>query len=138
MFKKIGFLVCFIVFVNCSDTSNLTNCIRSFNVSVASDLNNPGLINAQTPGGFAFLTGGNKGILLFNKNGTDFVAFDRFCPQANCDTPMTFENRLLTCTCDNSSYSVDFGGTPQTDGFFCPAIEYKVTRIGSSIRISNF
>lgn len=138
MFKKIGFLVCFCLFISCSDSGNLGNCIRTFNVSVGTDLNNPGLINAQTPGGFAILPGGNKGILLFNKNGTDFVAFDLFCPQGNCDEPMVFENRLLKCTCDDSTYSVDFGGTPQTDGFLCPAIEYRVTRNGSSIRITNF
>ena len=51
---------------------------------------------------------------------------------------MTFENRLLKCSCDNSTYSVDFGGAPQTNGFECPAIEYRVLRNGSSIRITNF
>lgn len=138
MMKKIGFIICFSLFINCSDTTNLTNCIRSFNVSVNADLNNPSLINAQTPGGFADIPGGNKGILLFNKNGNDFVAFDKLCPQNNCTSPMIFENRLLKCSCDESTYSVDFGGAPQTDGFECPAIEYRVTRNGSTIRISNF
>lgn len=138
MFKKVGFLIGFCLFINCSDSGNLANCIRTFNVSFGTDLNNPELINAQTPGGFANLPGGNKGILLFNKNGTDFVAFDKFCPQADCNTPMIFENRLLKCTCDESTYSVDFGGTPQTDGFECPAIEYRVIKNGTSIRITNF
>lgn len=138
MFKKIGFLITFCLFLNCSDSGNLANCIRTFNVSIGADLNNPGLINAQTPGGFANLPGGNKGILLFNKNGTDFVAFDKFCPQADCDAAMVLENRLLKCTCDNTTYSVDFGGTPQTDGVQCPAIEYRVTKNGSTIRITNF
>lgn len=133
-------LVCFCFFINCSDTTNLTNCIRSVNLSFNTDLNNPSLINAQTPGGFAELPGGIKGILLFNKNGFDngFVAFDRLCPQNKCVTPMTFKNRLLKCVCHESTYSVDFGGAPQTDGFECPAIEYRVTKNGSSIRISNF
>jgi len=141
MYKKVVVFFCFILFIKCSDTSNLENCIRSVaNVSLVTDLNNPELINAQVPGGFAELSGGfkNSGIILFNTNGTDFVAFDRFCPQTDCDVPMTFENRLLRCTCDDSTYSLDFGGAPQTDGFECPAIEYKVTTIGSTIRISNF
>lgn len=138
MFKKIIFLIAFCLFINCSDTTNLTNCIRSFNVSVATDLNNPGLINAQIPGGFAILSGGNKGILLFNKNGSDFAAFDLLCPRNDCNTPMVFENRLLRCTCDEGTYSVDFGGAPQKEGFECPAIEYRVTKNGSAIRISNF
>ena len=84
MYKKIILLVCITLFVNCSDTTNLTNCIRSINLSTVTDLNNPSMINAQ------------------------------------------------------SKYSVDFGGAPQTDGFECPAIEYKVTKNGSTIRISNF
>lgn len=138
MYKKIVFLICFSLLINCSDTTNLTNCIRSVSVSTSADLNNPGLINAQTPGGFAELPGGIKGILLFNKNGTDFVAFDKLCPKNECAAPMTFKNRLLECSCHESKYSVDFGGAPQTEGFECPAIEYKVSKNGSSIRISNF
>ncbi|WP_339659499.1 hypothetical protein [uncultured Polaribacter sp.] len=96
------------------------------------------MINAQTPGGFAQLSGGSKGILIFNKNGSDFVAFDRLCPNNDCAAAMIFENRILQCTCDKSKYSVDFGGAPQTDGFQCPAIEYKVTKRGDAITISNF
>tara|TARA_B110000967_G_scaffold208473_1_gene260842 strand:+ start:7959 stop:8282 length:324 start_codon:yes stop_codon:yes gene_type:complete len=107
-------------------------------LSFITDLNNPALINAQTPGGFAELPGGVKGILLFNKNGKDFVAFDKLCPKNECETPMIFENRLLECICHESKYSLDFGGGPQTDGFECPAIQYNVTKNGSSIRISNF
>lgn len=138
MYKKIMLLFCILLFANCSDTTNLTNCLRSINLSTVADLNNPSLINAQTPGGFAELPGGVKGILLFNKNGSDFVAFDKLCPKNECNAPMTFENRLLQCTCHESKYSVDFGGAPQTDGFECPAIEYRVTKNGIRLRISNF
>jgi len=132
------FFSIFSSFVNCSDNTNLQNCTRTLPLSMVSDLNNPELINVQTPGGFALLNGGNKGIVLFNKNGTEFVAFDRLCPANDCNLPMTFENRMLKCTCDKSAYSVDFGGAPQTNGFECPAIEYNVIKNGSSIRISNF
>ncbi len=136
--KKIVFLISLCLFINCSDTTNLRNCIQSLPLNLGTDLNNPGLINAQTPGGFANINGGSKGILLFNKNGSDFVAFDKLCPNNDCTSAMTFENRLLQCSCDKSKYSVDFGGAPQTEGFECPAIEYRVTKIGTTIRISNF
>ncbi|NVJ88288.1 MAG: phosphoribosylaminoimidazole carboxylase [Flavobacteriaceae bacterium] len=114
------------------------NCIQSLPLNINTDLNNPQLINAQIPGGHANLNGGNKGILLFNKNGTEFAAFDKLCPVNDCNEPMIFENRLLKCPCDNSTYSVDFGGAPQTDGYNCPAIEYQVIKNGSAIRITNF
>ncbi|WP_435416403.1 Rieske (2Fe-2S) protein [Polaribacter aestuariivivens] len=139
MFKKIIFYISFLALLNCSENSQLANCLQSFPVNITTDLNNPQLINAQTPGGFANLTGGAKGILLFNVNGNTFVAFDKICPNTDCNSPMTFERGLvLKCSCDESEYSVHFGGAPQTDGAECPAREYRVTKIGSVIRISNF
>lgn len=138
MVKKIITFILFVSFICCSSRENLSNCIQSLSISISTDLNNPELINAQVPGGFAEINGGNKGILLFNKNGSDFVAFDKLCPATDCNEPMTFENRLLKCTCDGSTYSVDFGGAPQTNGFECPAIEYRVIKNGSSLRITNF
>ncbi|MCI2228768.1 Rieske 2Fe-2S domain-containing protein [Polaribacter sp. MSW13] len=138
MLKNTFIILSFIAFLSCTGNDNLTNCIQTLPLSLNTDLNNPQLINAQTPGGYAEISGGNKGILLFNKNGSEFVAFDKLCPRNDCNTPMTFENRLLKCTCHDSYYSVDFGGKPQTEGFECPAIEYKVTKNGTTIRISNF
>lgn len=138
MIKKVFLFIGLIVLTNCSSNENLANCIQSLPLNVNTDLNNPQLINAQTPGGHANLGGGNKGILLFNKNGNDFVAFDKLCPAGDCNQPMVFENRLLKCPCDDSTYSVDFGGAPQTNGFQCPAIEYRVLKNGSAIRITNF
>lgn len=138
MIRKLTFVIGLCLFVNCSDTANLQNCIRTLPLNILRDLNNPELINVQTPGGFAEIAGGNKGILLFNKNGTEFVAFDKLCPASDCNQPMIFENRILKCSCDNSRYSVDFGGAPQTNGFECPAIEYRVVKNGSTLQISSF
>lgn len=138
MIKKIGIFVLFLSLINCSSNENLANCIQGLPLNLVTDLNNPQLINAQTPGGHVILNGSSKGVLLFNKNGNDFVAFDLNCPNNNCSAPMVFENRLLKCTCDDSTYSVDFGGAPQTNNALCPAIEYQVLRNGSTIRITNF
>ena len=139
MIKKVVFFACTLAFFSCEGNILPANCLREFPVNINTDLNNPQLNNAQTPGGFADLSGGSKGILLLNINGSQFVAFDKLCPQNDCDAPMTFENGLvLKCSCDTSEYSVNFGGAPQTEGFECPAIEYKVSKNGSAIRISNF
>ena len=139
MIKKSIFLLSFICIFGCADNTPLANCLQTLPLNITTDLNNPLLINAQTPGGSADLSGGSKGILLFNVNGTRFVAFDKLCPNNDCNMPMTFENGLiLKCPCDDSEYSVHFGGAPQTEGNECPAREYKVTKNGTSIRISNF
>lgn len=140
MIKKIIYFCCFLSVLSCSETELPANCIRvNLPLNLTTDLNNPQLINAQVPGGFADLNGGIKGVLLFNLNGRDFVAYDKICPQNDCDAPMTFEKGLvLKCSCDASEYSVHFGGAPQTDGFECPAREYRVLQSGSVIRITNF
>ena len=131
-------LLLLVLTLNCVDNTPEGICLPNIAIGLTTDLNNPSNINLQTPGGSTILNGGSKGILLFNKNGNDFVAFDKFCPSNDCTSAMTFSNRLLKCTCDESKYSVDFGGAPQTEGFECPAIEYRVTKNGSTIRISNF
>ena len=139
MIKKVFFFFITLIFFSCEGNILPANCLREFPVNINTDLNNPQLNNAQTPGGYADLSGGSKGILLLNINGSQFVAFDKLCPQSDCDAPMIFENGLvLKCFCDASEYSVNFGGAPQTEGFECPAIEYKVSKNGSVIRISNF
>lgn len=140
MIKNSFILICIFLLIGCTENNLPENCLRAdLAINLTTDLNNPQLINVQTPGGSADLVGGAKGVLLFNINGSDFVAFDKICPQNDCDAPMTFENGLvLKCVCDKSEYSVHFGGAPQTDGFECPAREYRVLRNGSSIRITNF
>ena len=93
------------------------------------------------PGGFVELTGGSKGILLGNVNGSEFIAYDKICPVGDCEDPMTFERGIvLKCACDNSEYGIGkgIGGVPQTEGFVCPAIEYRVLKNGTALRITNF
>ncbi|QTE22006.1 phosphoribosylaminoimidazole carboxylase [Polaribacter cellanae] len=141
MLKKIFFFSILLALFNCENNDILQGCIRPAPLSISSDLNNPQLINALVPGGFAELNGGYKGILLLNVNGKDFVAYDRICPANDCKSAMTYERGIvLKCKCDGSEYGVGkaIGGTPQTEGFNCAAIEYKVTKIGSVIRITNF
>lgn len=144
MLKKVLFFLSILGFFSCTDNNLPANCIRPFSVSISTDLNNPQLLNAQVPGGSVELSGGAKGIILLNVNGTEFVAYDRICPEGDCNTAMIYDklNRpnILKCSCDGSEYGLGLGigGAPQTEGFLCSALEYKVSKNGSSIRISNF
>ena len=141
MIKKTLIFFSFLILLNCSSNEDLTNCIQSLPLNITTDLNNPQLINALVPGGFVVLTGGSKGVLLMNVNGSEFIAYDKLCPADACSTPMTFDGSFtLKCNCDGSEYGVGkgIGGAPQTDGFICPAIEYRVIKNGSVLRITNF
>ena len=142
MIKKTLLFLSLLTFLNCSNNDNLNNCLQALPLSYTTDLNNPQLLNASVPGGFVELNAaGSKGILLMNVNGIEFIAYDKLCPADACNTPMTFDGSFtLKCNCDNSEYGVGkgIGGVPQTEGFICPAIEYRVTKSGTAIRITNF
>ena len=141
MIKKTLLFFSFLTLLNCSNNEDLNNCLQSLPLNITTDLNNPQLINALVPGGFVELTGGSKGVLLMNVNGSDFIAYDKLCPADACSTPMTFDGSFtLKCKCDGSEYGVGkgIGGAPQTEGFICPAIEYRVLKKGTVIRITNF
>ena len=141
MIKKTLLFISFLTILSCTSNQNLDNCIQTLPLNITRDLNNPQLINALVPGGSAELPGGTKGILLLNVNGSEFVAYDMLCPANDCNQPMTFERGIvLKCQCDNSEYGVGkgIGGAPQTNGFVCPAIEYRVVKNGTVLRITNF
>ncbi|MHB0754829.1 Rieske (2Fe-2S) protein [Polaribacter sp. M15] len=139
MIKKSLYLLCFLLFFSCLNDNLPANCIRPLSLSITKSLNTSELNGVLTDRGFVYINGGSNGIFLLNKGLDKFVAFDRRCPVNNCNVPMSFEeNLVLKCSCDNSEYSVDLGGTPQTEGFECPAVEYNVVKVGNSIRISNF
>ncbi|MCL7762363.1 phosphoribosylaminoimidazole carboxylase [Polaribacter sp. Z014] len=137
MIKKTMFFCCFLAFYSCVEDNLPSYCLRPFDISISKSLDNPDFNKILTIGSVE-INGGYKGILLINKGLDRFLAFDRMCPNNDCDLPMDFDGLVLKCPCDESRYSVDLGGTPQTEGIECPAIEYKAEKIGNSIRISNY
>ncbi len=139
MTRRLLYFFAFLLLFSCVEDNLPANCIRPLPLSISKSLNTSELNPVLTDRGFVYINGGSKGIFLLNKGLDKFVAFDRRCPANNCNQPMTFEkNLVLKCSCDGSEYSVDLGGTPQTEGFECPAAEYNAVKVGNSIRISNF
>ncbi|MEE9408332.1 MAG: phosphoribosylaminoimidazole carboxylase [Polaribacter sp.] len=137
MLKKTLFLFTIITFLNCSDNSLPENCLRPVFVEMNKNLDLPEF-NSLVIGNAVEITGGAKGILIFRKSTDEYAAYDRICPTNSCNTAMIYENRLLKCSCDGASYSVDFGGASQTEDFICPAIEYRAIKRGSLLSITNF
>ncbi|EAR13200.1 phosphoribosylaminoimidazole carboxylase [Polaribacter irgensii 23-P] len=144
MFKKILFVIAVLCFWDCSENNLPENCIRASSFSITKALNNPEFNQMRTVNGSAEILGGFQGIIVINAGLGRFIAYDKICPNNDCNSPMEYDqmNRpnILKCTCDNSEYGlgIGIGGAPQTPGFECPAIEYNVVKIGTSIRISNF
>jgi Rieske Fe-S protein len=143
MIKKILISLLLMILICCTGENYPENCIRPASFSITKNATNPEFNQILTINGTAEILGGYKGILIINVGLNEYMAFDKICPNNDCNSPMTFDKTklpVLKCECDGSEYGISkgIGGAPQTDGFFCFAIEYRVTKNGDAIRISNF
>lgn len=138
--RKLLLLLLMTSFLSC-EKNETNDLLPDMDVDVTINLNLPQYIDLQTPSGWAYASGGIKGILVIN-SGTGnppYKAFDRACPNNDCGSAMTFDGSLkLKCSCDNSEYSI-IDGSPQTKGNSHFAREYRVNVISSStINITNY
>ena len=137
MLKKITVLFLVFSMFSCEDNTRINSCFQNTIAPVSLDLNNPQLNGLLTPNGFAEVPGGLQGLILYNGATLGFKAFDRKCPNFDCNTPMSFDGFRLKCSCDNSEYSI-LTGEPLPQGTeACFAREYSITQNGSSLRITN-
>ncbi|MDO9275911.1 MAG: hypothetical protein Q7T92_10225 [Lutibacter sp.] len=138
--RKLFLLLLLAVFFSC-EKNDTNDVLPDVFVNETINLNLPQYINLQTPSGWAYTSGGIKGIVLQNTGigNPPYKAFDRACPNNDCAAPMTFDGSLkLKCSCDNSEYSI-IDGSPQTAGNSHFAREYRVNVLsGSTLNITNF
>lgn len=90
----------------------------------------PQYTSLQVPGGWAYVTGGLKGIIVYRINATDFIAFDRNCTynEANsCGTAdVQTDNVTILCSCDGSEYNI-FDGSVKKNPATLPLKGYNTS-----------
>ncbi|MEN8927542.1 MAG: hypothetical protein ABF242_02775 [Flavobacteriales bacterium] len=68
----------------------------------------------QVPGGWAYVQGGLKGIIVYARGGNEFSAYDRNCTfneENSCGTAeVNSDNIIIDCLCDGSQYNIFDGG----------------------------
>lgn len=85
---------------------------------------------------------GFNGVLLFNLNGTDFLAWEATCsnhPPENC-SKLSIQGVLAACSCDDYQYSLATGqllNPPDTIETPYSLIYYQVIANNNILRISN-
>ncbi len=138
--RKLFLLFLLISFFSC-EKNETNDILPNIPVDFTVDLNLPQYINLQIPNGWSYAIGGIKGILILNTGigSPPFKAFDRACPNNDCNSPMNFDGSLkFKCPCDDSEYSI-IDGSPQTPGNSHFAREYRVNVLNSStLNITNF
>jgi nitrite reductase/ring-hydroxylating ferredoxin subunit len=103
-------LVCLVSFRCKKENINEQLGIPYVNVSQYVFLNDPNFIGLNAVGGFAFLNGGSKGIIIYHRAFDEYVAFDRHCTWQtynNCIvSPDSSTLVIMNCSCCTSKFSL--------------------------------
>ncbi len=113
----------------------------SFNIDL--NLNLPAYDDLRyAGGGVSIRKGGINGLLVFNLNGNDFLAWEASCPNhslKNC-SKLSITGVLAECSCEGFEYSLATGQllNPEEDTESpYPMLFYNVRRSGNTLFISN-
>lgn len=105
------------------------------------NINEPRYANLQAIGGWEYLTGGSKGLIVYRRSNDTFLAYDRHCtyrPSENCGrAAVDSSNIKIHCrACSGSEYSIQDGSVlkgPATQ----PLKRYGTSFDGDILHIYN-
>ena len=138
------FLLFSLVFIFSCEKNEVNDILPYANVDVILNLNLPQYQDLQIPTEWTYIDKGPgrglQGIIIQSTGLTPaYKAFERACPNNDCETGMTFDGSLkMKCSCDQSEYSI-IDGAPQTSGNSHFAREYRVSvsMDGKTLNITN-
>ena len=120
--KKIvlfSFLLAILLFTNCNKDQE-----RAFYppVNVYVNITLPSYQTLAAPGGWAYVNGGLKGIVVYRRGVNEFVAYDRNCTYNEANScgvgVVNSSNVLIDCDCDGSQYNIWDGSVNKSPASF--------------------
>ena len=125
----------FVVSVSCGDQQTHPVPYVPFNQTI--DLNLPSYFSLAGVGGWAYVNGGSRGIIVYRRALDEFIAFDRHSPadiNATCPSPLapdTDNFLILKDTCNNATFSL-YDGSP-ISGSQYGLVQYATTFNGNNL-----
>ena len=123
----------------CSKEDNNTN-IPLVNVNYYIHTNDPAYNPVSTPGGWMYLNGGSRGLILYRYSNDEFRVFDRHCtfePSNTCALVSVETNNITAFdNCCNSKFLITDGSVTQGPANL-PLKQYRTTFDGSVLHIYN-
>ena len=108
--------------------------------TITINLNYPQYQKLKLDGGFVYIEGGLKGIILYRANETSYLAFERACPHhpgAGCAIVQVDGSSLFMIErCCNSSFNFS-DGQPTGGPAERPLIQYRVDQDANVLKISD-
>ena len=135
--SMLGGLFLLLVITGCRDNNNAIPLVavdREINLTL------PSYSALSVPGGWAYLTGGSKGIIVYNKGNNEFAAYDRHSPynvDEECTVSVDSTNNIqIIDPCSGSIFSLQTGSVTQGPAVL-PLKQYNTYLSGSILRIYN-
>jgi nitrite reductase/ring-hydroxylating ferredoxin subunit len=109
-------------------------------VNVNININDPVFIKLTTVGGWEYISGGSRGLLVYRKSQEEFMAYDRHCPYKPSDdcgqVAVDSSNIIAIDKCCNSEFVITDGSVLKG-----PAVvslkQYQTSFNGTVLRIYN-
>ncbi len=138
-FVNIGFfLLTLLLFFSCK---NGANKIPYVYVDFTIDLNKPEYVDLSVPGGYLYLTGGFRGIVVYRVDFDEFKAYERACPyDPDCGRVNVIPDSLIAVdSCCGSEFSLKYDGVVLKGPAREPLMQYKAIYYPNSnlLRITN-
>lgn len=132
-------LMALTVFVLCG-CKNQYEDIPLVNVNIYINIQSPDYQNLSGLGSWSYIDGGSKGIIVFNVDNENYLAYERHCPfdpENSCAKVSVDETNLYAVdTCCSSRYQL-LDGIPIDGPGTIPLKAYNTSFDGNIIRIWN-
>lgn len=132
-------LIALTVFVLCG-CKNQYEDIPLVNVNIYINIQSPDYQNLSGLGSWSYIDGGSKGIIVFNVDNENYLAYERHCPydpENSCAKVSVDETNLYAVdTCCSSRYQL-LDGIPIDGPGTIPLKAYNTSFDGNIIRIWN-
>lgn len=137
-FSKITFLLITIILLSCNKNDN--GRIPLVNVNIRIYTTDPDFQKVSTTGGWEYITGGSRGIVIYRKSSYEFVAFERHCPYKPDDACGQVEvdasDVVLEDKCCGSKFIITDGSIINGPSEI-PLKQYQTTFDGQVLRVFN-
>ncbi|HCW08858.1 MAG TPA: hypothetical protein DGG95_15995 [Cytophagales bacterium] len=108
--------------------------------TITINLNYPQFQRLKLDGGFVYVEGSWKGIILYRQNDNTYLAYERACshhPNDPCGLVQVDGSSLfMICNCCRSSFNFS-DGQPMGGPASRPLIQYRIDLDGSTLKISD-
>ncbi len=126
--------------VSCKKKKNKDEFIPYVYVDFYITVSNPQFIKLSAVGGWVYVTGGSKGIIIYRKSNDEFQAYDRHCPylpQGSCGllSVSAATTTAIDSCCGSEFLLVDGSVLKQPSSY--PMLRYQSIFDGNQIHVFN-